>query len=351
MCRRVFRTIQVVGLLLSAGLLPAACGGNAQPAIVTLQPTATFTDVPTPTPPEATETAAVPPSATQVPTRPPTTATPGPSPTSLIAPTASPLPATLTATRAPTLAGLSVEYFTTDSEFVMPGENVTLFWRVRGADLAHIYRLNAEDERIYRWDVNPSGTITLGTRADDRDAARFLLEGESISGATVEQTLLIPLRCPEAWFFEPAPESCPSGPPQLSMQAEQTFEGGRMVWVGALDRIYVVFEDSIAPEWAQYPDNFEEGDPERDDGLVPPPGFFQPIRGFGLVWRTNERVQDRLGWATTPEVSFEGMFQADSTELSLATLYLRMRDGGILVLEALDNEWQILPSLAENVEE
>jgi hypothetical protein len=116
-----------------------------------------------------------------------------------------------------------------------------------------------------------------------------------------------------------------------------------MIWVDAQDRIYVVFDDGGVPTWAQYPDNFREGDQESDETLVPPPGLLQPVRGFGLIWRGNPRVRDRLGWATTPEVAFEGMVQADSIELSVATLYLRARDGGILALNALDDDWEMLP--------
>jgi hypothetical protein len=151
------------------------------------------------------------------------------------------------------------------------------------------------------------------------------------------------MQCPEGWFFDPAPDSCPGAPPQFSTEAEQTFERGRMIWVEAQDRIYVIFEDGIAPEWAQYPDDFNDGDPALDESLVAPPGLQQPVRGFGLVWRSNPRVQDRLGWAVTPEVAFEGMFQADSIEPSVATLYLRARDGGIMALNALTDGWELLP--------
>lgn len=327
--------------LLVCGVTLTACGGNAQPAIVTFPPSATVTATSIPT----TAAYVAPPTSLPVPTRAATTPTPGPSPTSLLAPTRSPAPATLTATRVPTLAGLSVEYFTTDSESVTPGENVSLFWSVRGADTAQIFRVNAEGERLYRWDVNTSGTITVATRAGDRDVARFLLVGETLSGATVEQPLLIPLRCPDVWFFDPSPpDACPAGLPQISLEAEQVFEYGRMIWVEALDRIYVIFEDGLSPQWAQYPDDYQDGDPDRDEGLVPPPGLSQPVRGFGLVWRSNPRVKDRLGWGTTPEVSFEGMFQSDSSEPSIATLYLRMRDGGIVALDAVNNEWEIIPS-------
>lgn len=329
-----------LSMALLALLVLSGCGGNAQPAIVTYVPTDTATAVPTPNATAHAVDIVV--TSTPMPIRSPTTATPGPSPTNPLAPTQSPAPATQTATRAPTLAGVSIEYFTTNTEFARPGENVTLFWSVRGAAAVRIFRVDSAGERIWRWDVNPSGQITVGTRTADRDVARFLLEAD-VGGATIEQPLLIPLQCSELWFFDPAPESCPAEPPQTTTQAEQTFERGRMIWVQAQDRIYVVFEDGGSPAWAQYPDDFNEGDPERDESLVPPFGMEQPVRGFGLVWRSNQRVRDRLGWATSPEIAFEGMIQADSVESSVATQYMRMRDGGIIALDAQANTWEYIP--------
>jgi len=327
----------MAGLL--AGLVLTACGGNAQPLIVTLAPSATPTATETP----RAAAGVVYHTSTPVPTRMPTTPTPGPSPTPLIAPTASPAAATLTATRAPTRIGLTVEYFTTDSEYVTPGQNVTLFWSTRGAQAARIFRVNDEGTRIFQWDVNIAGTLTIATRSSDREVARFVLEAQS-GETVVEQQLLIPLRGPEVWFFDPPPDACPAGPYQFSQQAEQTFERGRMIWVQSQDRIYVIFEDGLAPRWVQYPDNFAEGDPERDDSLVAPPGLEQPVRGFGAVWRANPRVRERLGWANSPEIAFEGMIQADSAEPSVATQYLRMREGAILALNARTTEWTIIPA-------
>jgi hypothetical protein len=38
------------------------------------------------------------------------------------------------------------------------------------------------------------------------------------------------------------------------------------------------------------------------------------------------------------------MYQADAAEASVATLYLRMRDGNILALDAQTNTWEMLAS-------
>lgn len=324
--------------LIAASLLLAACGADAQPVIVTQPPSATSTPSPTAT---ATLAVAALPTETPQPTRPASTRTPGPPAAFPLVPTVPPAPETLTATAAPTHLAAAIRYFTTDSEFVTPGENVTLFWSVDGAGRARIYRVDENGERLFRWDVMGEGQITVATRATDRDAARFLLAAQ-IGQVEIEQLLLIPLRCVDIWFFDPPPDACAAAPAELTTQAEQTFERGRMVWVAALDRVYAVFEDGGRPAWAMYPDEFNEGDPERDESLAPPPGLEQPIRGFGLVWRNNPRVRERLGWAVSPEVAFEGMMQADSAEPSLATLYLRLRDGGILALNAQTNEWDVL---------
>jgi hypothetical protein len=336
--RRTARSLCGLGLLV-LGL--AACGGNAEPLIATLEPVRTATSTPEPTATPRAAALAI--TSTPAPTGPVTSPTPGPSPTLPVAATLSPAPVTPTVTRVPTLAGVSIEYFTTDSESVTPGDNVTLFWSVRGAvDQTRIYRVDAQGERIWRWDVAQSGKLTVATRAEDRNVARFVLAATA-DGNEIEQALLIPMQCPNVWYFDPAPIACPAGPPQITTEAEQTFEHGRMIWVDALDRIYVIFEDGNVPSWAQYPDNFTEGDPELDESLVPPPGLLQPIRGFGMIWRANPRVQARLGWATTPEVSFEGMVQADSVELSVASIYLRGRDGSIIALDAFNDDWEILP--------
>jgi hypothetical protein len=326
-------------LFILLGIL-TACGGNAQPVITTFQPTNTLPATETMAAPTAAVIAAVshPTQAATV-TEEPTTPTPGPSPTSLLAPTVMAPPQTQAATRAATLSSLQVEYFTTDTEAARPGDNVTLFWSTRGADTVRLYRVNADEERISRWDVPVSGQLTVSTRSGDQDMARFLLVAENEDN-DVEQTLSIPMSCADLWFFDPAPDACAADLPQVSNQAEQVFERGRMIWIENQDQIYVIFEDGGSPGWATYPDNFSEGEPERDDSLAPPAGMDQPIRGFGLVWRTNTGVRDRLGWATSPEIPYEGMYQMDSTE---ATMYLRARDSNILALNAETDEWEVMP--------
>ncbi len=94
--------------------------------------------------------------------------------------------------------------------------------------------------------------------------------------------------------------------------AYQPFEHGSMLFVDRTTYtrerlIYVFFEDGT---FQQFDDTWREGDP-ASGGLAPPQGLFEPIRGFGRVWRegTGARVRERLGWATRPEKGGNGAYQ------------------------------------------
>ena len=72
-----------------------------------------------------------------------------------------------------------------------------------------------------------------------------------------------------------------------------------MFWREDVRHVYVLQQDAT---WVAYEDTWSEGQPDRDPALVPPDGLYQPVRGFGKVWR--ERLggpQARIGWATAPE--------------------------------------------------
>jgi len=107
----------------------------------------------------------------------------------------------------------------------------------------------------------------------------------------------------------PAPTMTPTFfPTQTRAQlniAQEDFEHGFMFWVQAKKTMWVLFYDTNpnnpnAGTWESYPDTFVDGEQESDPSLVPPSGQFQPVRGFGKIWRM-PGLRDRLGWATTPE--------------------------------------------------
>ncbi len=325
-------------------LMLAACGADAEPEVALL-PTSEVTATVLTRTPTLMPTIIIPPTITLAPTSTPVPISAGgPTPTSPLHPTFTPAPATETATRLPTQIGLEIEYFITNTSDPATSETLTLFWRVKGADSARIFRLNAEDRRVQVWDVPAEGRLTISTRTEDTpaDVARFLIQAE-VNDSVAEEILEIPLGCPFVWFFLPAPEGCPASAPTPTFQVEQRFEGGIMVWLEARDEILVMFNDGEIPAWMSVPDDFEAGLPERDDSLSPPPDRLQPVRGFGLVWREEPDVRDRLGWATEPEIGYDGIIQVASGGTENEVTYLRLRDGGILTLEAGGENWAILP--------
>jgi hypothetical protein len=97
----------------------------------------------------------------------------------------------------------------------------------------------------------------------------------------------------------------PGQPTDLPI-ALASFEHGQMVWVsgtnGGSGSIWVFYEQSGTNQlvWEGFSDTWREGDPVSG-GEATPDGLYEPIRGFGKVWRTVGHVRSALGWATTPE--------------------------------------------------
>jgi hypothetical protein len=140
----------------------------------------------------------------------------------------------------------------------------------------------------------------------------------------------IPTDCVLTWFFQPAPDACPVGYPTVSAAAEQPFEKGVMIWLEKTDSIIVLHDDG---RWRRFEDTWSEGEPESDPAIVPPAGRFQPIRGFGKVWRQRPEVRKALGWALGVELGFESTFQDQTTDPDrLPLTYLRSYNGQILAL-------------------
>lgn len=80
--------------------------------------------------------------------------------------------------------------------------------------------------------------------------------------------------------------------------AEQRFENGWVFWLQPISQIWVLTVDEGGRNvWSVYDDTFVEGEAETDPQIVPPRDRFQPIRGFGKLWRENPEVRMALGWA------------------------------------------------------
>jgi hypothetical protein len=102
-----------------------------------------------------------------------------------------------------------------------------------------------------------------------------------------------------------------------------------MFWRQDKREIAVLYDDTT---WQAYQDTWEEGQPESDPTIAPPAQLYQPVRGFGKVWR--ERLggaKARTGWATEGEDGFETAIQAFTDGIVLKgqekTLYVLYHDG------------------------
>jgi hypothetical protein len=240
--------------------------------------------------------------------------------------------ATPTATSQPG-AGPSIQYFRSDVKEADPGDKITLEWEAEDASDATLYHLLPTGQLGTFWEVEVEGDFDYDIGVTERNHTDFLLIVSDDEGRTARASLSIPLRCPDTWFFEPAPSECPAAPAIVSAGAEQHFEHGTMIWIETEGQIYVLFDDAHSPYWSAYADEWDAGEPEQDPILTPPAGRYQPVRGFGLVWRERPGVRDRLGWAIDPETSFTTHMQRTSRP--------KYND---IYIDALDDKtWKLLP--------
>jgi hypothetical protein len=249
--------------------------------------------------------------------------------------------ASATATSQPGV-GPTISYFHADVQEADPGDTITLAWKAEDATSATLYHLMPTGQLGSFWEVNVSGNFTYEIDLTERNNTGFVLFAGDDQGHIVQKTMFVSLRCPDTWFFTPAPDSCPAGPAVFSAAAEEHFEGGTMIWIEEQNLIYVLFDDGNSPQWSVFSDEWDEGEPENDPSLTPPPDFYQPVRGFGLIWRQQASVRDRLGWAVDSEIGFSSAVQRTSRPKYNDT-YVRALDGKVWKLLPMSSGWEKIP--------
>ncbi len=92
--------------------------------------------------------------------------------------------------------------------------------------------------------------------------------------------------------------------------AQEDFQNGYMFWISSVTQIWVLLPaaDTQAGQipshgqWQIFQDTYQNSEPETDPAIVPPASnLYQPRRGFGKLWRSNNTIRGALGWGTTPE--------------------------------------------------
>jgi hypothetical protein len=245
------------------------------------------------------------------------TATPLPSatPTATSTPTATP---TATPTRAvvhrppPTATPQwpQILWFTANPGEVDPGQSVTLSWSTSNATRAVIQQYGTNNVAYNELSVAPSGSLVLPVSDQERLWHEFTLIAYNTAGDSTSNSINVYIRCPFTYFFDMEAEryryDCPAGPMVSSDAAEQYFEGGRMIWVGAEKRIYALLNDGGLYAYA---DTWTADQPDVDPGITPPSGRYKPVRGFGKVWGADPYIRSRLGWAMGPEQGYQAQVQ------------------------------------------
>jgi hypothetical protein len=193
--------------------------------------------------------------------------------------------------------------------------------------------------------LNPDGgveTITL----EGGNCCQLTVRNSA--GAAVAD-VTIAIECAHAWIDLVTEQPAEAGGcPQEAVfeaAAQQQFENGFMIWLESDRTIYVLYERGVVDSEQRFdvvPDEYREGDAESDPAINPPEGLFQPVRGFGLVWRTYLSVRDRLGWATGPEEGYQGWRQGFAGWNRLAYYpLLQGKDGTLYLLDELGHTWEI----------
>ena len=143
--------------------------------------------------------------------------------------------------------------------------------------------------------LSPTPTVTVTATA-----TRALFPTSVIIPITAAVANPLPQLCDSLWFFlDPQPSGCPRSAPASGPGVFQRFQNGYMIWAGTQDAIYVMYNDLANPQWQVFRDIFDDGMQEDDPEFnnPPAPDTWQPRRGFGMLWRGNEDIRNRIGWA------------------------------------------------------
>ena len=343
--------------LMCGGLILAACGSTPVTPDRTSTPDALVTTVAalqTQNAHLATQVAglsatlAKSPTATPLPS--PTPSTP---PTETLAPTPTPIP-THIATQRPvptaTSPGPQILSFTVEPAEAKPAETVTLRWTAINTAQVVIQERGLPGlygpVTYYELHVAPGGYWVPSISDPGWSQSVFRLEMSDLAGSSVWQEVTVNVQCLDSFVFSQQRRAdCPSGPAIPSAAAEEIFETGRMIWLATSRMIYELRDGGGL---TIYQDTWTDDQPAIDPSIVPPDGRYQPLRGFGKVWRTVPDSRNMLGWALAPERGYQTQLQ--NSKVGCRTIpesgfYLQTSDGRVLHICDGDN----LPGYWEDV--
>lgn len=165
-----------------------------------------------------------------------------------------------------------------------------------------------------------------------------------------------PVVCVIPWFFEPAPAGlCPQTAALTSFAAAERFEQGQMFWIESNDIHFVLFNAHSLPEDGRQ--TYRAFTPlvllpgasiHNQLVLTPPEGMYQPVSGFGLIWRNEvaslpPEVRHAIGWATEREYGFTATFQCAAVQNVMVACFLQDPYGQIISFDWQNKLWAYWP--------
>jgi hypothetical protein len=238
---------------------------------------------------------------------------------------------------APTASGARILSFVATPETVERGGTVTVSWQVTGATSVGVWLLSP-DGRLSISVPNPpligSWTVPLGDWYTD--AAAFMLFADDTAGNRVQASATVHIICPYTYFFGTVEggSTCPLGPAATVQAAFQRFEHGFMMWRADTGQILALYEPYAMGTVEFFKDGWQGETITYPE--TPPPGLYQPVRGFGKVWVDNPHIREAFGWAVSQEQGYTMQYQ-QSSDFKYARLYMSWPDG--TVIYTIENEW------------
>lgn len=149
----------------------------------------------------------------------------------------------------------------------------------------------------------PTQIVLVVTATPDGASAQSVDETPEDDDVTKEPTETVEPSITPTPTISPTPDPFPTPVEGQIYVAEQRFEEGWMFWLQPVGQLWVLtVDEDNRGVWSVYDDTFVEGDAEIDPTIVPPEELYQPVRGFGKLWRENPDVRDALGWAVDQEL-------------------------------------------------
>lgn len=158
------------------------------------------------------------------------------------------------------------------------------------------------------------------------------------------------------YWLPPAAEATVPENVVTSTVVIQAYERGHMIWREDTEEIYVLVGVDQG-RFRHFPLDVYEFWAENPVWEATPAGLVRPAYGFGRVWGHEGAVRDDLGWATSPEISYQAEIdEVILTASGIRQLQITLDDGEMILLSGtgewtfkVDSRAGALPTLPERM--